>query len=97
LAWKIELDPKALGELTKLDRKDQRRILKFLKERVAPPEDPRSIGDHLRGPLKRFWKYRVGAFRIICDIQDDSIKILVVRIGHRKEVYRKRKTRKPYT
>jgi mRNA interferase RelE/StbE len=93
LAWTIEFDPKALGELTKLDRKDQRRILRFLRERVAVLEDPRSIGDQLRGPLKRFWKYRVGAFRIICDIQDELIRILVIRIGHRKEVYRSGKKR----
>ena len=89
MAWKIEFDPKALSELTSLDRKDQKRILKFLRERVAPLEDPYIIGDRLRGPLRRFWKYRVGPYRIICDIQEKRILILVVRLGHRKEVYRR--------
>lgn len=89
MAWTIEFEPRARDELGKLDRSQQRRILKFLRERVAPLDDPRSIGEPLRGPLKRFWKYRVGAFRVICDIQDQHIVILVIRIGHRREVYRK--------
>ncbi len=91
MAWKIEFDPGALGELRKIDRQQQRRIVRFLKGRVSPLENPCSIGDPLRGPFRELWKYRVGDYRIICDIQDQVIKILVIRIGHRREVYRRGK------
>jgi mRNA interferase RelE/StbE len=89
LAWQIELHPQAEKELSKLDRKDARRLVRFLRERVAQLADPRSIGEALRGPdIGRFWKYRVGKYRIVCDIQDLRRTILVVRIGHRREIYR---------
>ena len=66
-----------------------RRILKFLSDRIAPAEDPRAIGESLRGSkLGEFWKYRVGAYRIICAIEDGELRVLVVRIGNRREVYR---------
>jgi mRNA interferase RelE/StbE len=89
LTWAIEFDPAALKELRKLDRVTQRRIVDFLHERVAPLGNPRGIGEALRGPvLGKYWKYRVGDYRIICDINDRRITILVVRIGNRREVYR---------
>ncbi len=89
MAWRIEFDPRTERELKAIDLTDRRRIMRFLAERVAPLKDPRSIGEPLRGPkLGRFWKYRVGSYRIICDIQRTAIRILVVRIGHRREVYR---------
>jgi len=89
LAWRVELHPKAEKELLKLDRNVARKIVRFLRERVAPLEDPRSLGEPLRGPeLGRFWKYRVGNYRLICHIHDPKVTILVVRIGHRREVYR---------
>ena len=89
MAWKIEIVPGALAELKKIDRNDQRRILSFLKDRVAVLENPRSIGSPLRGPLRELWRYRVGVYRVVCDIQDDLIKILVLRLGHRRKVYRR--------
>jgi mRNA interferase RelE/StbE len=89
LAWRIELHPQAEKELSKLDPEVARKIVRFLRERVAPLEDPRSIGEALKGPeLGRFWKYRVGDYRLICHIQDRRITILVVTIGHRRDVYR---------
>jgi mRNA interferase RelE/StbE len=89
MAWRIELDPAAERELSKLDPQVARRILKFLHERVANLEDPRSIGEALRGSrLGEFWKYRVGDYRIISSIEDGALRILVVRIGNRREVYR---------
>jgi mRNA interferase RelE/StbE len=89
LGYRIELDPQAEKELGQLDREVARRILKFLRERVATLDDPRSIGEALRGPeLGKFWKYRMGNYRLICDIQDSKITILVLRIGHRRDVYR---------
>ena len=89
MAWKIELDPAAERELDKLDPPVAKRILKFLYDRVAILDDPRSIGDALKGSrLGNLWKYRVGDYRIIAEIEDRAIKILLVRIDNRREVYR---------
>jgi mRNA interferase RelE/StbE len=89
LGYRIEFDPRAEKELEKLDREAARRILRFLRERVAVLDDPRSIGEALRGPeLGRFWKYRVGDYRLICHIQDQRITVLVLRVGHRRDIYR---------
>lgn len=90
MVWKVELDPAAERELDKLDPQTARRILVFLHGRVAQLDDPRSIGEALKGSkLGAFWKYRVGDYRIISDIEDGALRILVVRIGNRREVYRK--------
>lgn len=89
MAWKIELDPAVERELDRLDPQTARRILKFLYERVAKQDNPRSIGDALKGSrFGELWKYRVGDYRIICKIEDAAVIILVVRIGNRREVYR---------
>lgn len=89
MAWKIELSGQAARELDKLDPPQAKRILKFLSERLARLENPRSIGQALRGSeLGEFWKYRVGDYRLICKIEDERLLILVLRIGHRREVYR---------
>ena len=89
MAWKIELDPAAERELDKLDPPVAKRILRFLYGRVAALDDPRSIGDALKGSrLGELWKYRVGDYRIIADIEDGALKILVVKIGNRRKVYR---------
>ncbi|MDD2407770.1 MAG: type II toxin-antitoxin system RelE/ParE family toxin [Tepidiphilus sp.] len=89
MAWKIELDPAAERELDKLDPPIARRILAFLHDRVAKLDDPRSIGEALKGSkLGAFWKYRVGDYRLIASIEDGALRILVVRIGNRREVYR---------
>ena len=86
--WKIEVSPLADRQLDKLDSQIARRIEKFLHERGAKLEDPRSIGEALRGSrLGEFWKYRVGDWLIICDIQDEKLIILALQIGHRREVY----------
>lgn len=89
MAWRVELDPAAERELDRIDPKTARRILGFLHGRVARLEDPRSIGEALKGSrLGQFWKYRVGDWRIIASIEDGLLTVLVVRIGNRKEVYR---------
>jgi len=91
MAWSVELDPAVVRELSKLDPQVERRILSFLRDRVAVLEDPRSIGEALKGSrLGEFWKYRVGDYRIIANIEDRVLRILVVRIGNRREVYRRR-------
>ncbi len=89
MAWRIEIDRAAERELGKLDPQVAKRILLFLQERVSNLEDPRSIGEALKGSrLGDFWKYRVGDYRIISAIEDGALRILVVKIGNRREVYR---------
>lgn len=89
MAWTIELDPAVEKDLNKLDSQQAKRILRFLFERVAHLEDPRSIGEALKGSrFNTLWKYRVGDYRIISSIEDNVAQILVVKIGDRKEVYR---------
>ena len=88
MPWKVEIDPAAVRELDKLDPQVARRILSFLFERVEQLDDPRSIGDALKGSkLGEFWKYRVGDYRIISSIEDGALRVLVVKIGNRRDVY----------
>lgn len=90
MAWKIEFDVSAERELRKLDRQTASRVLKFLNQRIALLDNPRQIGEALRGPdLGAFWKYRIGDYRIIAKIEDEKICILVLRIGNRKDVYKR--------
>lgn len=89
MAWAIEFDPGAVKDLKKLDRQVQKRIVAFLRDRLASLENPRSLGEALAGSqLGNYWKYRVGDWRIICDIQDQRIIVRVLRVGNRREVYR---------
>ncbi len=90
MAWKVELTPLAEKNLGKLDPQIARRILSFLHSRLAVLDDPRSLGEALKGSeLGEFWKYRVGDYRIIGSIEDEKLTIYVVRIGNRRDVYRK--------
>lgn len=89
LAWQIKFDPDALKELKRLDRPVQIRLVAFLRDRLAPLDDPRSLGEALSGArLGSYWKYRVGDWRIVCDIQDQRVVVRVLRLGNRREVYR---------
>ena len=89
MAWPIEFEKEAGKELKKLDKQVARRILKFLRERVAVLDNPRSLGEALTGStLGDYWKYRVGDYRIIADIQDRRVCVQVVRLGNRLEIYR---------
>jgi mRNA interferase RelE/StbE len=89
MANRVELSAEADRELGKLDPQQSKRILRFLRERVVPLDNPRSIGQALHGSrLGEFWKYRVGDYRLICKIEDDRLLILVLHIGHRREIYR---------
>ncbi|MCO4089838.1 MAG: type II toxin-antitoxin system RelE/ParE family toxin [Limnohabitans sp.] len=89
MAWKIEFDPDALKDLRKLDKAIQIRLVGFLRTRLSSLTNPRNIGEALSGQrLGSYWKYRVGDWRIICDIQDQKILVRVLCIGSRREVYR---------
>jgi mRNA interferase RelE/StbE len=89
MAWKIELSAQADREPGKLDPQQRKRVLKFLRDRLASVDNPRSIGQALHGSeLGEFWKYRAGDYRLICKIEDQQLLILVLRVGHRREIYR---------
>jgi mRNA interferase RelE/StbE len=89
MAWRVELSPAADRQLSKLDAQHAKRILTFLSSRLAILDNPRGIGQTLQGQrFGEFWKYRVGDYRLICKIEDERILILVLQIGHRRDVYR---------
>ena len=89
MAWQIEFDESAKKELAKLDRQVARRLIEFMKDRIRSRRDLRSAGQALKGStLGEFWKYRVGDFRIIVNIQDERMTVLVLRVGNRSDIYR---------
>lgn len=88
MAWRIDYADTARGQLRKLDRQTARHIVDFMDERIARLENPRSTGKALTGPLGGLWRYRVGDCRVICDIQDGALRVLVVQVGNRREIYR---------
>jgi mRNA interferase RelE/StbE len=88
LAWQIEFDSEAEDDLGKLDREIQRRIIRYLRDRIATANDPRRFGAPLRRELSGLWKYRVSDYRIICRIEAKKLVVYVIRIGHRREIYK---------
>ncbi|MCK5231926.1 MAG: type II toxin-antitoxin system RelE/ParE family toxin [Desulfobulbaceae bacterium] len=87
MAWRIETTETAKKQLAKFDQQEQKEILRYLRERIGTDEDPRRYGAPLRRELTGRWKYRVGSYRLICDIQDAKILVLVLMIGHRSKIY----------
>ena len=85
-AWRVEFHPAAVRDLRKLGEQAERRVLHYLRERIAGSENPRRLGHALRGEHKGLWRYRVGDYRIIVAIEDDRFVVLVVTVGHRREV-----------
>jgi mRNA interferase RelE/StbE len=85
--WRIEFDRDAARDLRKLGAVAERTILRYLRQRVATAEDPRRFGKPLTGDLKGLWRYRVGDYRIVASIEDDRFVVLIVTVGHRREVY----------
>ena len=88
MAWRVEFLPAADKAFGRLDRQQQRRIQKFIETRLRSDNDPHGLGEGYTGPLKGYWKYRIGDFRLVCDIQEQSRTILVVAIGDREDLYR---------
>ncbi len=87
MTWTVEFDDAAAKELRKLDRQAQQEILRYLRERIATDEDPRRFGKLLSRDMAGLWRYRVRDYRMICNIEDDKLVVLVLRAGHRKDVY----------
>jgi len=91
MQWTLEWDPSARRELKKLGPQARRRILDFFNNRLLVLENPRHLGEPLTGSaLGEYWKYRIGDYRVIANLEDRILRIMVVRIGHRREVYKPR-------
>jgi mRNA interferase RelE/StbE len=89
MAWNVELSDKVKKTLKELDAPVRKRILNFLNDHIRTAANPRAIGEALHGSeLGTFWKYHVGDYRLICQIEDQTITVTVIKIGHRREVYR---------
>jgi mRNA interferase RelE/StbE len=89
LAWTVEVTPAAARQIKRLGQPEAARVSKFLRIRVAGLDDPRQLGKALRGSdLGELWRYRVGDYRLLCELQNDVLTVLVVEVGHRREVYR---------
>ncbi|WAR44039.1 type II toxin-antitoxin system RelE family toxin [Methylomonas rapida] len=88
MTWTVKLSDDAKRDLQKLDKSVQKRIVAFLQDRILPADNPRNTGKALQGNLSGLWRYRVGDYRLLCRIEDDELIVLVIEIGHRREVYR---------
>ena len=88
MAWKISFTKNALKQLSKLDREIARLIVRFLEEKIAGSSDARLYGHALVGDQKGRWRYRIGDYRVVCELRDSELLVLVVTVGHRKEIYR---------
>ena len=87
MAWKVEIQEQALDDLRRLGHESRRRILKYFRKRLEGSENPRQFGKPLVGNRAGFWRYRIGDYRVICYLEDQVLTILVVEIGHRKNIY----------
>lgn len=88
MGWKIEYSPESVRQLNNLDKPIRRRIFDYLDDRIQNCKNPRHFGEPLAANLSGLWRYRVGDYRILCRIQDDTVVVLVLTIGHRREVYK---------
>lgn len=86
--WRIEYSDLAEANLLRLNKPERERILKFFRECVPNHPDPRHLAETLSGPLRGLWRFRVGNYRAICDIQEGKLVVLVLEVGHRGDVYR---------
>lgn len=87
--YEVRFSPDAEKDLSKLEQQTAKRIVKFLHERIANIDDPRALGKSLKGEeLGKYWRYSVGDYRIICEIQDNQLVVLVITVGHRRDIYR---------
>lgn len=91
MAWTVEVSAFAEKQLRKLDRPIQRRLIDWLEDRIDGCKNPRHFGEPLRGEMAGLWRYRIGDFRIICEIQDQQLVVLALAVGHRREIYLRRK------
>ena len=88
MAWRIEFTGEARKQLGKIGHAEAKCIRNYLRQRIEPLDDPRQLGKALKGRLTNLWRYRIGDFRLVCEIRDEVLVVLIVRIGHRSEIYR---------
>lgn len=88
MAWTTKIEKKALREFDKLDKPIKKKLFSYIEKKIATLNDPRQLGAPLDGKLGGYWKYRIGDYRLICQIEDKTFTILVVKVGHRKHVYK---------
>ena len=86
--WRVAFDPAAARDIRKLGGQDRGRVMRFVEERIAMAHDPRRLGHALTGAFAGLWSYRVGDIRLIAKIQDDTITVLILRVGNRRAIYR---------
>jgi mRNA interferase RelE/StbE len=91
LGWTVEVSSFAEKQLRKLDRPIQKRLIDWLEDRIEGCKNPRHFGEPLRGEMAGLWRYRIGDYRIICEIQDQQLVVLALAVGHRREIYLQRK------
>jgi mRNA interferase RelE/StbE len=91
VAWKIKFEKSAHKAFAKFNKQFQIKILKYICKYIIGSNDPRMIGKALRGVFGGLWRYRVGDYRLICQIKDNELVVLVVIFGHRKDIYKKQK------
>lgn len=86
MTWQIEFTPVAAKQLKKIGPENGRRITKFLQDIIS--NDPRQQGKALKGALREFWRYRIGDFRVLVRIEEERLVVLIIRVGHRRQIYR---------
>ena len=91
MAWTVEVSDYAEKQLRKLDKPIQKRLLDWLEDRIEGCKNPRHFGEPLRGEIAGLWRYRIGDYRVICEIQDQQLVVLALAVGHRREIYLRRK------
>ena len=91
MGWTVEVSSFAEKQLRKLDRPIQKRLIDWLEDRIEGCKNPRHFGEPLRGEMAGLWRYRIGDYRIICEIQDQQLVVLALAVGHRREIYLRRK------
>ena len=87
MVYKVVYDKKAIKSLSKLDKGQQKMIISWIEKNLVDTDNPKQHGKALKGNLKEYWRYRVGDYRILADINDDEIKIIIFNLGHRREIY----------
>lgn len=90
MAWTVEVSHYAEKQLRKLDKPIQKRLLDWLDDRIEGCKNPRHFGEPLRGEMAGLWRYRIGDYRVICEIQDQQLVVLALAVGHRREIYLRR-------
>ena len=90
LAWTVKFSTRAVKSLKRIDRPNQELILKFMTEKVAKQPDPISLAKKLSGNLGDFYRFRLGDYRIVCEVQNQELIILILQIGHRQNIYQRK-------